>query len=169
MPLTSLAAERIAREAAQKSFDESARSVSIDWHLPSERPLDGKQIQRWGERLGQSLVDQRQSEVEALACGIKPPGPLNAPPLMVLGMDGGRVQMREKDQETLSRWREDKALSITSYLPGDGNKKKPKKLVTTYVATMENAAAFGPMVAVEAYRRGLWQAAVVLNISDAGN
>jgi hypothetical protein len=34
---------------------------------------------------------------------------------------------------------------------------------------MADAHAFGPMVAVEAYRRGLWQAPVVLNISDAGN
>jgi hypothetical protein len=34
---------------------------------------------------------------------------------------------------------------------------------------MEDARAFGPMVAAEAYRRGLWQAPVVLNISDAGN
>ncbi|HEY4078885.1 MAG TPA: hypothetical protein VGM26_18295, partial [Rhizomicrobium sp.] len=163
-----MAAERVAREAAGHAFGESARSISIDWHLPAEEALDGKQIQRWSERLGQSLVDQRQAEVETLAQGIKPEGPLNVPALMVLGIDGGRVQMKEQDQETKSRWREDKALSITSYLPGDGKDKKPRKLVTTYVATMENAAAFGPMAAVEAYRRGLWQAPVVLNISDAG-
>jgi len=169
VPLTPLAAERVAREAAQHAFGESARSISIDWHLPAEEALDGKQIQRWSERLGQSLVDQRQAEVEALARGIKPQGPLNEAPLMVLGMDGGRVQTREKDPQTQSRWKEDKVLSLSSYLPGDGKDQEPQKLVTTYVATMENAAAFGPMVAVEAYRRGLWQVPVVLNISDAGN
>jgi hypothetical protein len=164
--LTALGAERVAREAAQKAFGESARAISMDWHL--DKALDAKEIQRWGERLGDALVEQRAVEVQAMAQGVNPEGPLNAPPLVVLGMDGGRVQMREKDQETQSRWREDKVLSIASYLPGDGQDKSPKKLVTTYVATMEKAAAFGPMVAAEAYRRGLWQVLVVLNISDAG-
>ena len=167
-PLTPLAAERVAREAASYSFACCARSISMDWHLPSERQLDGKQIERWGERLGEALVRKRQLEVKALEQGIKPQGPLNTPELMVLGMDGGRVQTREKDPKTQSRWRENKVLSITSYLPGDGRDKPPKKLVSTYVATMENACAFGPMVAAEAYRRGLWQAPVVLNISDGG-
>jgi hypothetical protein len=169
VPLTPLAAERVAREAAEHAFGQSARSISLDWHLAPEAPLDGKQIERWAERLGQAVVDQRQAEVEALGRGCKPQGPLNAPALLVVGMDGGRVQMRQKDPATQSRWREDKVLSLTSYLPGDGQDKKPRKLVTTYVATMRDAAAFGPMVAVEAYRRGLWQAPVVLNISDGGN
>lgn len=169
VPLTPLAAERVAREAAEHAFGQSARSISLDWHLPPEEPLDGKQIERWAERLGQDVVDQRQAEVEALGRGCKPEGPLNAPALLVVGMDGGRVQMRQPDPQTQSRWREDKVLSLTSYLPGDGRDKKPRKLVTTYVATMHDAAAFGPMVAVEAYRRGLWQAPVVLNISDGGN
>jgi hypothetical protein len=166
--LSPLAAERVAREASQQSFACSARSLTIDWHL-SETPLDGKQIERWSERLGEALVKQRKAEVEAMACGIKPEGPLNTPVLVVIGLDAGRAQMREKDEKTLSRWREDKAMSITSYLPGDGKENKPQKLVSTYVATMENAAAFGPMAALEAYRRGVWQTPVVLNISDAGN
>lgn len=169
MPLTPLAAERVAREAAQHAFGPSARSIGMDWHLPVDQGLDGKQIERWSERLGEALVRLRQAEVKALEQGIKPAGPLNAPQLMVLGMDGGRVQTREKDPKTQSRWRENKVLSLTSYLPGDGKDQPPRKLVSTYVATMEKVAGFGPMVAVEAYRRGLWQAAVVLNISDGGN
>ena len=168
VPLTSLAAERVARESAGHAFGQAARSISLDWHLPQDRPLDGKQIARWSARLGEALVHKRQWEVKALEQGIKPEGPLNTPPLMVLGMDGGRVQMREKDSQTQSRWRENKVLSITSYLPGDGKDQPPRKLVSTYVATMEDASAFGPMVALEAYRRGLWQAPVVRNISDGG-
>jgi len=169
VPLTPLGAERVAREAAQHSFDASARSVSMDWHLPPEEALEGKEIQRWSERLGWTLVEKREEELRALERGIKPEGPLNAPVLAVIGMDGGRAQMREKNPETKSRWKEDKVMSITSYLPGDGGEKPPVKLVSTYVATMEDAAAFGPMVKLEAYRRGLFQAKVVLNISDAGN
>lgn len=40
VPLTSLAAERVAREAAQQTFDPAARSLGIDWHTE----LDGKQV-----------------------------------------------------------------------------------------------------------------------------
>jgi hypothetical protein len=168
VPLTPLAAEKIAREAAQHSFAEVARGLTLDWHL-EEHGFDGKQIQRWSERLGEALVAKRAAEIQAMACGIKPQGPLNPPVLMVVGMDAGRVQMNHKDEQTHSSWREDKVASFTSYLPGDGKDKSPQKLVTTYTATMENAQAFGEMVALEAYRRGLWQAPVVLNISDAGN
>lgn len=167
VPLTPLAAEKTAREAAQNSFGQAARSMSMDWHL-EDRPLEGKEIQRWSERLGECLVKKRAAEVEALARGMHPAGPLNAPALMVVGMDGGRVQMDEKDLETKSRWKEDKVTSFTSYLPGDGRDKEPQKLVTTYVATMEEAHKFGEMVTIEAYRRGLWQAPIVLNISDGG-
>jgi hypothetical protein len=180
VPLTPLAAERVARESACYAFGQAARSISIDWHLPQDGQLDGKQIERWAHRLGDALVSKRDAEVKDLERGIKPDGPLNTPQLMVLGMDGGRVQMREKDAKTQSRWRENKVLSISSYLPGEkgwsrkskgseSKSKPPRKLVTTYVATMGNAQAFGPMVAAEAYRRGLWQALVVLNISDGGN
>jgi hypothetical protein len=167
VPLTPLAAERVAREGASEFFAQSARAVTIDWHLAE--PLDPTELQRWSERLGQRLVESRAQEVESLKGGIKPEGPLNPPPLMVLGLDGGRVQMKDKDPDTKSRWKEDKVASFTSYLPGDGKDKEPQKLVTTYVATMQDARAFGPMVSVEAYRRGLWQAPVVLNISDGGN
>ena len=155
----------MAREAAQHTFDPAARSLGIDWHME----LDGKQVQRWSETLGRAAVELRSEELSAQAQGILPAGPLNPPALLVIGMDGGRVQGRVKDEKTKSRWREDKVASFTTYLLGDGGEKPPRPLVTTYVATMENAAAFGPMVELEARRRGQAQASVVLNISDAGN
>lgn len=37
--------------------------------------------------------------------------------------------------DTKSRWREDKMLTVSSYLPGDGRDRKPEPLVTTHVAT----------------------------------
>jgi hypothetical protein len=168
VPLTPVAAERVAREGALEAFESSARALTIDWHL-TDSPLDGTAIKRWSERLGQRLVDQRQHEVTALERGCKPEGPLNTPLLLVLGLDGGRVQMKDKDPQTKSRWKEDKVASFTSYVPGDGKEREPRKLVTTYTATMEDARAFGPMVALEAYRRGLWQVPTVLHISDGGN
>jgi hypothetical protein len=162
VPLTSLAAERLAREAAQHGFGPAARSLTLDWHTA----LADSEVQRWSETLGQALVDKRQEEITALERGIGPAAPANAPELVVVGMDGGRVQMRAKNEASQSRWTENKVGTFTTYLPGDGHEKKPQPLVTTYVATLARVEEFGPQVALEAQRRGLALAQVVLNISD---
>ncbi len=169
-PLTPRAAERLARESAVQSFDNAARALCLDWGLDA---LDGKQVQRWGEALGRSAVGERDAQVLAYEQGRRPECPANEPQLLVIGMDGGRYQGRDKDPDTHSRWREDKVLSVTTYLPGDGRDdpeaRKPQPLVSTYVATARDAHAFGPMARVEAERRGLRQAEVVLGIGDGGN
>jgi len=169
-PLTPRAAERLAREAAVQSFDNAARALCIDWCLEG---LDGKQVQRWGEALGRVLVAERDAEVLAYREGRRPRCPANEPPLLVVGMDGGRYQGRQKNPQTQSRWREDKVLNVTTYIPGDGgddpNARRPKPLVTTYVATARDAHAFGQMARVEAERRGLRQADVVIGMGDGGN
>jgi len=128
------AARRVAREGALHSFDQAALALNEDWGTH----LDGKQIQRWSEAMGQGAVVRRDAEVCAYEQGHRPASPANAPGLLVIGMDGGRVQTREKQGENGSRWREDKVSAITSYLPGDGTADHPPTpLVTTYVATME--------------------------------
>jgi hypothetical protein len=160
-----MAAERVCREAAQKSFDESARSVNCDWGTE----LDGKQIQRWAEALGRPVVQARDAEAKAFKRGVVPAGPGNGPVLLVVGVDGGRVQFRQKNAQTDSRWRENKVCTVSSYLPGDGQEKPPQKLVTTHVATMLEAGPFGVLARVEAERRGLRQAQQVLVIADCGN
>ena len=164
--LTPRAARRVAREGALHSFDQAALALNEDWGTH----LDGKQIQRWSEAIGHVVVRERAREVDAYEGGCRPASPVNAPALLVIGMDGGRVQTREKQGENGSRWREDKVSAITSYLPGDGTAEHPPKpLVTTYVATMEKAEAFGKLVHVEAERRGMRQAATVLVMGDGGN
>ena len=166
VPLTARAAQRLGREGATQPFAKGAAALSEDWGVQ----LDGKQVQRWAETLGQAVVDQRAAEVRACEQGSRPAPPLNSPVLLVIGMDGGRVQTREKQGENGSRWREDKVLTITSYLPGKGTKEHPPvPLVTTYVATMSDAEAFGKMVRVEAERRGISRADTVLAVADAGN
>jgi hypothetical protein len=84
-------------------------------------------------------------------------------------LDGGRVQGREKDAQTGSRWVEDKVCTLTTYLPGDGDETEAQPLVTTSVATMRDSAAFGPMVRVEAERRGVRTAQQILALCDGGN
>lgn len=88
-------------------------------------------------------------------------------------MDGGRWQGREKNPETGSRWREDKVLTVTSYVPGDGREgegaREPAPLVRTHLATSRDAGAFGTMARVEAERRGYRDAEVVIGMGDGGN
>jgi hypothetical protein len=168
--LSPKAAERACRESAQKSFDEAAKSLNIDWELT----LDGKQLQRWAEALGRAMVAQRDRATLAYREGHYPEGPANPPDLLVIGMDGGRWQGREKDAETGSRWREDKVLTVTSYVPGDGREdeddaRRPAALVRTHLATCRDAHAFGVMARVEAERRGYRQAATVIAMGDGGN
>ena len=163
--MTPHAAERVCREAAQKSFDEAAKSLAIDWKVCWE----GKQIQRWAEAFGDRMVRERDAAVLAYQQGRLPEMGPNEPALLVVGVDGGRYQSREKDPQTDSRWREDKVCTVTSYLPGDGKEKKPQKLVTTHVATARNATAFGPMARLEAERRGLRAAEMVTLMGDCAN
>lgn len=166
VPLTPRAARRVAREGALHSFDQAAQAINEDWGTD----LDGKQIQRWSEAIGQRLTVAREAEVRAYEQGQRPASPPNAPALLVIGMDGGRVQTREKQGENGSRWREDKVCAITSYLPGGGTPDHPPRpLVTTYVATMEKTEGFGRLVHVEAERRGMRRAATVLVMGDGGN
>ena len=161
--LSPKAAERICRESAQKTFDEAAKSLNLDWNTT----LDGKQLQRWSEALGRGMVAERDHRSQAYREGRYPQGPANAPQLLVIGMDGGRWQAREKNADTDSRWREDKVLTVSSYVPGDGLDRKPASLVRTQVATSRDAAEFGTMARVEAERRGYRQAQTVIALGEA--
>jgi hypothetical protein len=152
----------LAREATTHTYDPAARALNEDWGTH----YDGAQVRRWALKLGQKVVDEMAAEVVAYEKGRRPRGPAEKPKLLVIGLDGGRVQGREKDPVSGSRWREDKVLTITSYAPGDGKDRAPEALVTTCVATLGDSRAFGKLVRVEAERRGVREAPRVLNISD---
>lgn len=165
-PLTPRAAERLCREsAAQSSFAHAARAMEIDWGVA----LDVRQVQRWADALGHAVVAGQDGEVLAMEQGRHPPAPGNDPPLLVIEVDGGRVQTREKDPQTQSHWREDKVCTVSTYQPGDGKDRPPTPLVTTHVATMRPCEPFGRLCRLEAERRGLRQADQVLALADGGN
>jgi hypothetical protein len=172
-PLTSQAARRLGREAAtRQAFEPAAWALNEDWAL--DVPLHPERVRKWGEALGKSVVAERTAELADYQRGRRPACPPNAAPLLVIGMDGGRYQGREKDPETGSRWHEEKVLTVSSYLPGDGKECEeggcpPQKLVTTQLATTLPAKAFGPLARVEAERRGLRQALEVIALGDGGN
>lgn len=163
--MTPRAAERLSREGATQKFAPAARALATDWGMG----MDGTQVERWSEALGRTLVHQRDREVLALEEGRRPAGPAHGVPLLVIGMDGGRWQGREKNEQTGSRWREDKVLTVSSYLRGDGKEQKPQLLLTTQVATIRDAEAFGWMARVEAERRGVREAEEVIGLGDGGN
>jgi len=143
-------------------FVPAAAALNEDWGTE----FDGKQVQRWAQHAGNALLERQQAELAAYKQGQRPTGPVNAPALMVIGMDGGRVQGREKHEDTGSRWREDKVLTISSYLPGDGEEKDPVPLVTTYLGTMHGSQDFGHLARLEAERRGIRQARQVVVLGD---
>jgi hypothetical protein len=101
--LTSRGARRVAREGVLQSFDQAALALNEDWGTH----LDGKQVERWSQAIGRAVRVRRDAEVAAYAQGIRPAAPRNPAPLLVIGMDGGRVQTRQKQGENGSRWRED--------------------------------------------------------------
>ncbi len=155
----------MAREAATQTPDKAAEALNRDWGLH----LDGRQIDRWAKQFGVRLLAERDAEVADSECGRRPAAPANPPALLVIGPDGGRVQMKEKDPETDSRWKEDKVLTVTSYVPGDGKEIDPEPLVTTHVASMAKTEEFGRLARVEAERRGWKYAVQALAIADCGN
>jgi hypothetical protein len=165
--LSPKAAEKVAREAAVQSFDNAARSIAIEWCM---NRLDGKQVQRWSEKLGERVVKDREHAVEAYERGQRQPCKQNDPQLLVIEMDGGRVQNRLKNEDG-SRWREDKLVTVSTALRGNPKAKKkqqrePKMLVTTHVATMGDAREIGKLARVEAEGRMLCQAEQVVVLGD---
>jgi hypothetical protein len=165
-PLSPVALRRITREAVVQAYGKAAQAINEDWGCH----YDGKQIQRWAQREGQCLLEQQARQRQAYQQGRRPQGPANDPALLVIGMDGGRVQFREKNQQANTRWREDKVLTISSYIPGvpgdPTQDKPPQPLVTTYLATMNASDDFGVLARLEAERRGIRQARQVIVLGD---
>lgn len=85
------------------------------------------------------MVPRRDGEVLAYEQGRRTECPANEPLLLVVGMDGGRYQGREKDEQTQSRSaRGQGAERDHLHIPGDGadgpDARKPQPLVSTYLA-----------------------------------
>ena len=150
------------REGVTQTYPQAAMALNEDWGTNYQ----ATQVQRLVEAIGQTLLTQQMAQAQAYEQGRRPKGPINDPSLLVIQMDGGRVQSCTKNPQTQSRWKEDKVLTISSYLPGDGKKKEPQPLVTTYLATMKASGEFGVLARVEAERRGIRQAAQTLVLGD---
>ncbi len=165
VPLTVHGARRLSREAATASDAAAARAINEDWGST----LDARQVNRWARALGQLPLDQQHQQLRDLQSGIHPAAPANAPALLVIEVDGGCYQGKEKDPDTGGRWHEDKVCTVVKYALGDGAEKDPEPLVASVVASTADAHAFGPICRLEAEKRGLREAEQVLVIADGGN
>jgi hypothetical protein len=161
--LSTHAAERIAIEVATGTFDTAALKLNHDWGTT----LDGKQMQRWSERMGDNAVERRDQELRLLEeKNILPPCKANEHQLLVVGLDGGRVQTRLKNEDG-TRWREDKVATVTSYISGKNTRdNEPQKLVSSHLATTELVGKFGRLARLEAERRGIRNADQVIVMGD---
>jgi len=155
----------MARETATQTDASAARAINEDWGSD----FDSRQVNRWSRAMGQLPLAEQKRQVREFESGLHPSSPPNAPELLVLELDGGRFQGKEKDPQTGGRWREDKVCTVIKYAPGDGLEKEPEPLVSSVVATTGDVWEFGPLCRLEAEKRGLREAAQVLVIADGGN
>lgn len=156
-----------------------------------------RQVYEQTLRVGRDLVDRREDQVKAMLEGRPPASPKNAPDLLVISPDGGRLQDRRR--ETGERWCEYKAAVVYRatregdartglrpdpqpaphwrYTPSCGRVKSPEKKtysdpapeVKTFTATTENIERFPEQVELEARRRGIMEANTVAMIGDGGD
>jgi hypothetical protein len=161
--LSTHAAEKIVIESATGAFDTAALKLNLDWGTT----LDGKQVQRWSERIGDHAVDRREQQLQELEQdNILPPCKANEHQVLVVGLDGGRVQTRLKNEDG-TRYREDKVATVTSYISGENTTDhQPQKLVSSHLATMEPVGKFGRLARLEAERRGIRNAQQVIVMGD---
>lgn len=143
-------------------FDPAARALNEDWGTR----YDGKQIQRWSEHIGQEAVALRETERRAYGKGQRPKAAAGEGNLLVIGMDGGRMQSRTPEPQTKSRWVEDKVATVSHYQKGNGTGQEPERLSTTYVGTLSRSRKFGVLARVEAERQGVREIPEVLIIGD---
>jgi hypothetical protein len=165
--------------------------------LPVKLTLN--QVWQQALRVGRDLEARREAEVLAMLQGQGPAPPANAPDLLVVGTDGGRLQ--DRSRVVGDRWCEYKAAVVYrvtrtertrqgleadpqaephwSYVAGPegfqrlaaGRKKyaDPEPELKTFTATTQTVERFPLLVELEAKRRGLAQAETVAFVGDGGD
>lgn len=133
--------------------------------------LSAKQVRVLSEAEGERVVQQRRREVEAYRKRELSLEAKEAPDLVVVTADGGRIQTRQSVEG--NAWKEDKIGGVYDAIPQkdpaatsadhyEGAKAQKK----TYVATLATWEEFGWMLCVEARRRGYEHAKDKVFISD---
>jgi hypothetical protein len=157
-----------------------------------------RQVWRHAERVGADLVRRRNHEVMEMLKGNPPKGPANPPDLLVVSVDGGRLQDRARapgsrwceykagvvyrvtrtadaregtrpDPEPECHWRFRTTLGERQASDSEKTCRDPEPETKTYVASTEKIDRFPRCVELEAKRRGLMEAHEVAFIGDGGS
>jgi len=149
-----------------RSFEDGREILSV--HTGME--LSAKHVRSIAEKEGRDLVEERKLAVSAYQEG-KMEGPgAQAPDLLVITADGGRVQTR--NPQPSQRWKEDKIGVVYDAVAQPGSNAKPgeyegaKAKTKTYVATLESWEAVGWMLRLEAEQRGYAKARTQVFVAD---
>lgn len=178
--------ERVCHAAVNaRSFEAAAEILSE--HAGIE--LSAKQVRVISESEGKKAASERRQEVAAFRSGAVIDGPVQAPELIVVVADGGRIQTRQSgsaeeggpsmntarpDEEAKGGvWKEDKVGAVYEATPRkdtaarDAEKYEGARArVKTFAASLESWEEFGWMLCVEAMKRGYGRAREKLFISD---
>jgi len=161
------AREKICHVAVvSRSFDDASELLRVHGGIRSS----GKHVRTLAEAEGRRLVEQRIAKVQAFRDGKMDSAGNEAPELLVVVADGGRVQTRAETKD--ERWKEDKigvvydAVDCPEDSGIDTKYQGAKAQTKSYVATMESWEEMGWMLRVEAEHRGYCRAKERLFLGD---
>ncbi|MBK8870227.1 MAG: UPF0236 family protein [Elusimicrobia bacterium] len=132
--------------------------------------LSAKHVRWIAGTEGGRVRKERDQERTSYQAGARPASTTQAPRLLVIAADGGRVQTRSADPR--ERWKEDKigivydaTATPQPHVPR-GEYEGAKAKTKTYVATLADWEAMGWLLRVEAERRGYARAENRLFVAD---
>jgi hypothetical protein len=136
--------------------------------------ISAKQVQLITERIGKRLAEERRQATDDYLRGRKPSASAqkDAPTLLIVTLDGGRVQTRQDKSE--ERWKEDKIGMVYEAVPSPEQPgvdyAGPSPLRRSVTATMDPWKTLADHLSALADRRGYSRALQKLCLSDgAGN
>ena len=149
-----------------RSFEDGQEILSV--HTGVE--LSAKHVRSIAEKEGRDLVEERGKDMTAYQEGSMEAIHTQAPELVVVTADGGRVQTR--NPEPRERWKEDKIGVVYDAVAKPDPDAKPgeyegaKAQTKTYTATMENWESMGWMLRLDAERRSYALAKAKVFVAD---
>lgn len=187
--------EKIAYASQElKSF--AAAHKMLSRNIPVK--MTPRQVWKHAERVGADLARRRDHEVMEMLKGNPPKPPANPPDLLVVSVDGGRLQDRARaagsrwceykagvvyrvtrtddaregtrpDPEPECHWRFKTTLGERQASDSEKTYRDPEPETKTFVASTEKIDRFPRYVELEAKRRGLMEAGEVAFIGDGGS
>jgi hypothetical protein len=146
------------------SFEKAARLL----RNPARLPISAKRVQWITERVGKALRDEAQSHTERFLARLSPRGSGTRAALMVVSLDGGRVQTRQENPQ--EKWKEDKVGVVYDAWPCPERSgleyEGPPPRTRSVCATMESWETLGNRLSALADARGYGRARQRVCIGD---